>query len=121
MKYTFILLILSLGLICSCDEGLYCDLSFQTVGFTWADSSHIPSHVDAVVRETKDSLFSQFNGLPNYFTIASDEHQSLFFNHSYHVDVYIYDANDSLLTQNEWVISADRCHIIKVSGPEFLP
>jgi|GEM_PF-1107406 hypothetical protein len=121
MNYTLSTVTLALGLLSSCDDGLYCDLSFQTVGFTWTDSTHAPHHLDAVVRETQDSLVSQFNGLPDYFTIASDEHQSLFFNHSYHVDVYVYDANDSLLAQNEWVITADRCHIQKVSGPEFLP
>ena len=121
MKKYFLLLPLSLSLISSCDEGLYCDLSFQTVGFTWADSTHVPSRLDAVVRETQDSLISQFNGLPDYFTVASDEHQALFFNQTYHVDVYVYDANDSLLAQNEWVVTADRCHIQKVSGPEILP
>lgn len=121
MKSILLLLPASLALLNSCGDTVYCDLSFQTVGFTWTDTAHSPTRVDAVVRETQDSLISQFSGLPGYFTVASDEHQALFFQQTYHVDVFVYDGNDSLLTQNEWVITADRCHIQKVSGPEILP
>lgn len=118
---SYLLLSLSVLVLSSCEEQVYCDLSFQTVGFSWADSLQTPDRVDAVVRETQDSLFTQFEGVSGYYAVATDEHQSLFFNHSYHVDVYVYNSSDSLIAQNEWVVTADHCHIQKVSGPEILP
>jgi hypothetical protein len=36
-------------------------------------------------------------------------------------DVYIFNHQDSLLAQSEYLISADECHILKMNGPEFLP
>ncbi|MDG1253291.1 MAG: hypothetical protein P8N56_06390 [Schleiferiaceae bacterium] len=121
MKHALFLLPFALGALTNCEDTSVCDMSFHTVGFTWSDSSQIPDKVDVVVRETKDSLRSHFTGLPGYYPVVTDEHQSLFFNIDFIVDVYVYDSNDSLLTQNEWLITADRCHIQKVSGPDILP
>lgn len=121
MKKIVYLLPFALTAMSSCENQLICDMSFQTVGFTWSDSTHLPDRVDVVIRETNDSLFSDHTGWSGYYLVATDEHQSLFYKHTYTADVFVYDANDSLLTQNEWLITADECHIQKVSGPEILP
>jgi len=121
MKHFFLLPVAAL-LSLACDPNpIYCDLSFQTVGFTWTDSTQVPDHVVAVIRETQDSLTTQFESTPGYYPVVTDEHRALFYTHVYHVDVYVYNELDSLMIQNEYVITADDCHIIKTSGPEYLP
>jgi hypothetical protein len=120
MKKLFFLLPAA-GIVSMGCEPTYCTLSFDTVGFIWTDSVHTPHHVVSVVRESQDTLATQFENTPPYFVVATDEHQSLFLHHTYLVDVYIFNHQDSLLAQSEYLISADECHILKMNGPEFLP
>ncbi len=104
-----------------CEPRVACTLSFDTVGFTWTDSTHSPHHVRSIIRETQDSLEVEAMPISGFYAVASDLNRAVFYQKTYHVDVSVYDALDSLLTQNEYVITANECHIVKISGPEYLP
>lgn len=121
MKSRLLFVSLCTLLVWQCEPTVYCDLAFHSVGFTWTDSSTIPSRVIPVVDETGDSLANDFIAISPAFTVVSDQHQSYFLNKTYHVTVYVLDSAGNILTDSQYVITADACHIQKVSGPEYLP
>ncbi len=63
MKKLFFLLPAAAIVSMGC-EPTYCTLSFDTVWFIWTDSVHTPHHVVSVVRESQDTLATQFENTP---------------------------------------------------------
>ncbi|HAB35745.1 MAG TPA: hypothetical protein DCE58_03990 [Cryomorphaceae bacterium] len=121
MKRPFALLALGSLAFWRCEPTIYCDLAFHSVGFSWLDTTTTPTRIIPVVVETQDTLTNNFTSIFPAFTVVSDEHQSYFFQKTYHVMVYVLDSTGNILIDSQYIITADECHIQKISGPEYLP
>ncbi|MEZ5024162.1 MAG: hypothetical protein R2728_13050 [Chitinophagales bacterium] len=113
----FLALLFSLSLLFSCNEedGISCTLEFRTIGLTVIGDSLTDYYT--IRRSNNDTIRSiDFGFEDSYYVVLDDSYQSEIENSQESFE-FIGEINDSIVIQETYVITADQCHISKISGP----
>lgn len=116
-RYKLIILcpIILAALFQSCKEETACTEEFRTIGITITGDSLTDFYTIRI--SNSDTIRISLDGYPNNQTypILNDSYQSVIANSQESFN-FIGEFNDTFVVNEVFVISADNCHIDKVSG-----
>jgi len=109
-----ILFILGIFGLNACNDDVICTDIFAMAGVTVHGDQ--PEHTYTVRRSTGDTLFRDQKLNDSLYLILDDTYLPKLKNSS---DIFVFHGivNDSIVAQEEYLISADECHIRVVTGP----
>lgn len=106
-----------------CDPNMACTMMFASVSITVKTSNGIPAELDEVytLRKSTSELlkYSQPGNATGTYTVLDDSYQKELQNkqEEFH---FVGKKNGKVMVEEPYVLSADCCHVSKVSGNDEL-
>ena len=114
MKILSVLTAMFCSLLTACDQRTECTLEFRYIGVTITGEQLTDYYT--IWQSNNDNLRFEDIGVFEYFYVVLDDNYQFHLVNKTEAFTFIGLINDQVVVNEEYIISADRCHINKVSG-----